>query len=260
MQRLISNFCACCCSLALAAALTVFDTQSAAGQQTFELNEQTFNQWLYNASQGQFDSESELALMLESVDRVCGLSAPQKEKLLLAGRGDYARFERQVDELRAEYVGKTYDQNKVGEIYNKIQPLGMSYQAGLLGESSLFAKVLTQTLTPEQAKDFEQLEAERQQTRYAAKVRLYVAALERSCPLTDKQRTALIELLIGETKAPKRFGQYDWYVILYQAGKVPDEKYEQIIDAAQMRHLKNTLRQGQGMEHFLRQQELLADD
>src|SRR5262245_14994954 len=83
---------------------------AAVGQEEFQLNEQTFNQWLFSASQGSFDSESELSLHVEAVDRICGLNEPQKEKLRLAGRGDYARFGREVDDLKAKYVGKTYGQ------------------------------------------------------------------------------------------------------------------------------------------------------
>ncbi len=231
----------------------------AAGQDTFELNEQTFNQWLFSASQGSFNPDSELTLTVEAVDRVCTLTDPQKEKLRLAANGDFARFKRKVNELRAEYVGKTYSQNEIGQIYQKIQPLGQVYQAGLLGDASLFSKVLANTLTLEQAAKFDHIEAERRRARYAAKVGLFVVTLERNCPLTDKQRTALVELLLKETKPPKVFGQYDWYVIMYQASKVPDAKYEHIIDEAQLKALKQSLRQGAGMQHFLRQQKILDE-
>jgi hypothetical protein len=246
-------------------AVILLSSQSAAAiqvvlEEQFVLNEQTFNQWLYNASQGTFDSESELTLTIEAVDRTCGLSTEQKEKLRLAGRGDYARFEQQVDQLRVKFVGKSYAQNEIGEIYQKVQPLGAAYQAGLLGETSLFAKVLARSLTREQAEDFSQLEARRRQARFAAKVGLFVAAIERSCPFSDQQRSALVDLLVAETKAPRRFGQYDWYVVLYEAGKIPNEKYQQILDEAQMRQFERVLQQGRGMAHFLRQQKILADE
>jgi hypothetical protein len=227
--------------------------------QEFELNDQTFNQWLFSASQGQFDPNSELTLNLEAIDRACGLSEDQKSKLRIAGQGDYARFGRQVDELRAEFVGKTYNQNEIGNIYQKIQPLGQIYQAGLLGNSSLFSKVLANTLTLEQAAKFDRIAEERERARYSAKVRMFVVTVERTCPLTDKQRTALVELLLAETKPPKRFGQYDWYVIMYYASKVPDQRFETILDEAQMRQFKQTLRQGAAMEHFLRQQKFIDE-
>jgi hypothetical protein len=239
-------------------ALAFFATSAQSALcQDFQLNEQTFNQWLFQASQGNFDPDSELALTIEAVDRVCALTDPQKDKLQLAGRGDYARFDRQVDELRAEYVGKTFSQEQIGEVYQKIQPLGEQYQAGLLGDASLFSKVLEKNLTPEQSEKFDHIENERRKARYAAKVGLFVAGLQRSCALTDKQRTEIINLVITETKPPKRFGQYDWYVIMYQAGKVPDEKFQQIVDEAQLKPLKQTLQQGAGMEHWLKQQKII---
>jgi hypothetical protein len=244
---------------ALCVAVIVAICAFGAVAQDFELNEQTFNQWLYSASQGSFDPDSELALTIEAVDRVCGLNNEQKDKLELAGRGDFARFEQRVDELRAQYVGKTYGQEEIGEIYQKIQPLGEIYQAGLLGDASLFSKVLEKNLSQEQAEKFDRIEAERRAARYKAKVGLFVAALQRNCALTDKQRRELIEMLVDQTKPPKRFGQYDWYVILYQAGKLPGERYEQIVDEAQMKPLKQTLQQGIGMEQWLKQQKLIDE-
>lgn len=243
-------------TLALASAA---GSASPALAQDFELNEQTFNQWLFSTSQGKFDGEAELKLHLEATDRVCGLSEEQKENLQLAGRGDYARFSRQVDELKRKYVGKTYDQNEVGNVYQKLQPLSQAYQAGLLGDSSLFAKVRANTLTSEQAAKFDHMEAKRRQARFAAKVGLFIMTVERSCPLTDKQRTALKELFLAEMKPPKQFGQYDWYVIMYEASKVPEAKYEAILDEAQAKQFKLTLRQGQEFQHFLRQQKLIDE-
>jgi hypothetical protein len=126
----------------VAAAILLSGPSVAQAQDNFELNEQTFNQWLFNANQGKFDPDSELSLHIEAVDRVCGLDQSQKEKLRMAGRGDFARFGRQVDDLKAKYVGKTFGQNEIGEIYQKIQPLGQVYQAGLLATSRCSTRCL----------------------------------------------------------------------------------------------------------------------
>lgn len=246
-------------SLAFATVIALAWLMPARAQDNFELNEETFNQWLFNASQGKYNPDSELALMIDSVDRVCGLNDDQKKRLDLAAHGDFTRFERKVDVLKAEYVGKSYGQNEIGEVYQKIQPLGQLYQAGLLGSDSLFAKVLDSTLNSEQAAKFEQVEAERRKARYRAKVRLFVVTAQRSCALTDDQRRALVDLILAETKPPKIFGQYDWYVILFEASKIPDEKYSAIVDEAQMKPLKQMLQQGAGMQQFLRQQKLLDE-
>jgi len=108
----------------LSVAIVIVFVRASSAQDSFELNEQTFNQWLFSASQGTFNPESELTLSVDAVDRVCSLTEDQKTKLRLAAHGDYARFGRRVDRLREKYVGKTYSQNEIGEIYQKIQPLG----------------------------------------------------------------------------------------------------------------------------------------
>ncbi len=248
-------------SIATLVIFTVCATSSTIlyAQEGFELNDQTFDQWVYNSSQGKFDPVSELTLNIEAVDQVCELSKSQEEKLKMAAKGDYARFSRKVDELKAEYVGKTYDQEKIGEIYQKIHPLAQVYQAGLLGKDSLFVKALHRSLSSEQRAKFDEAESKRAKARYESKVRMFVAMLERSCPLTTEQRDKLVELLLNETKPPKYFGQYDWYVIMYQAHKLPDEKYQPLLDEAQLKQLRVNLRQGAGMEHFLRQQKIIDE-
>ena len=70
----------------------------------------------------------------------------------------------------------------------------------MLGPTSLFAKVVHRVLTPEQQEEYEAAEAERRKTRHAAKVRLFVALLEQSCPLKSSQRDALVDLLLKETR------------------------------------------------------------
>ena len=169
------------------------------------------------------------------------------------------RFQLRVDELRTEVVGKTCDQNDINKIYQKVQPLTITYRAGLLGSSSLFSKVLRGTLTPAQLEEYDGLEAERLKQRHAAKVKLFVAVFGQSCPLKDDQRTALVELLLTETRPPKRPSQYDWYVVLAQASKIPNEKFTAILDPAQMRLLKKALNRGRGMADFLKQQDLMPN-
>jgi hypothetical protein len=112
-------------------------------------------------------------------------------------------------------------------------------------------------LTPEQLKKYAAAEAERIRSRHDAKVRLFVAVLERRCPLTDEQRTSLIKLMLTETQPPKRASQFDQYVILVQAGRIPDEKFNAILDAEQCRVLEKMIAQARGLEPHLRQQGVL---
>ena len=219
----------------------------------FVLSDTQFNQWVFRGDRPQDDADSEIAIALEAITRCCRLTAAQQEKLRLAGRGDFARFDQQLYELRQELVDKSYDQNEVNKVYQKIRPLATIYQAGLLGPSSLFAKVVRETLTPEQTEEYEAEQTARRQARHADKVQLFVALLERSCPLSDKQRTALVELLLAETKPPTRSGVYDWYVVPVQVAVIPQEKLQAILDDAQMRVLNKSLERYRGIEQLLKQ-------
>lgn len=231
----------------------------AQAQNQFDLNEQTFNQWLYGNSQP-LNVAATLSAEIDAVDRVCNLTPQQKRKLKLAGRGDEVRFADRVAELHDRLVGKSYDQNEVNEIYQQIQPLAMEFRSGVLGKTSLFRKVLNHTLDPEQKEKFEQVQAERRAARHAARVKLFIVQLERSCPLTNEQRDNLRELLLTETNPPTRASEYDSYVLLYEVSKVPPEKFVDLLDGFQLRVFNQHIQQGRGMEQFLRQQGLLGDD
>jgi hypothetical protein len=223
----------------------------ASAQNRFVMDDNQFDQWLYQGSRQRFDEDSELNLMIESLDRTCHLNDQQKEKLRLAGAGDYARFKQEVDDLRDEVIGKSYDQNEIGKIYQRFQPLTERYQSGLLGEKSLFVKVAQRVLSPEQRVEYEAAEAQRRKLRHAAKVRLFVAILEQNCPLKASQRDAFVELLLKETRPATRATEYDWYVVVIQVGKLPDAKFSPVLDEAQLQYVKKITRQARGMEGHL---------
>ena len=250
MFKLDNGDARCVCAFALSANL-------AHAQNKFVMDENQFNGWLFQGTGQVPNEESEVTLMVEAIDRSCHLTAEQKEKLRLAGHGDYARFDQKVNDLRSECVGKTYDQNEMQELYQKFQPLTQQYQAGMLGSNSLFAKVVHQVLTPEQREEHEAAEAERRKTRHAAKVRLFVAILEQSCPMKASQRDALVELLLKETRPALRSSEYDWYVVIVQAAKIPDSKLKPILDQAQLTYVKKITGQARGMEATLKQMGVL---
>jgi hypothetical protein len=221
------------------------------------MDDRQFNSWLFQRSGQAPDEDSEVTLMVDAIDRTCHLSAGQKEKLLLAGHGDYARFDQKVNDLRSECVGKTYDQTEMQALYQKFQPLRAQYQAGMLGPASLFAKVVNRALKPEQQEEYEAADAERRKTRHEAKVRLFVALLEQSCPLKSSQRDAFVELLLKETRPGLRSSDYDWYIVIVQVAKIPDSKLKPILDPAQLTFVKKVTAQARGMEGRLRQMGVL---
>ena len=226
----------------------------------FEIAESNFDQWIFgsrNAQQGILRVKSQLALQVEAVDHVCGLSEAQLAKLQLAGQGDLTRFLSDVAAVREKFMKVRRNRNAFNKIWQDIQPLQMRINGGLYGETSFFQKVLRRTLTAEQSSRYEEVMWERRQFRYKAKLRLVVMMMERSMPLRSEQRERFISLLKEETKAPQAFGQYDYYVVLYQLTRIPADKLQPIFDEAQMKVLEKYMDQARGMEVWLRQQKIL---
>lgn len=226
----------------------------------FEIAESNFDQWIFgsqNAQQGMQRVESQLTLQVAAVDKACGLTDAQLAKLRLAGQGDVKRFLDDVAVARKKFMRVRRNRNAFNKIWQEIQPLQIRINAGLFGESSFFRKVVSRTLTDAQSSTYEQTLWERSQFRYTAKLQLVVAMMERNMPLRAEQRERFIELLKTETKPPKAFGQYDYYVILYQLTRVPDEKLKPIFDAAQWKVLKQYTAQARAMEAWLKQQKIL---
>jgi hypothetical protein len=246
-------------SLVLAALLTF--AAAPARAQDFTLTDEQFDMWLSNGSNSTLTLvDSQLEIEIQAIDRICRLEPDQVEKLKLAGRGDVTRFRGRVDALRKKLVGRTYDQNEMNEMWQAIQPLQQEMQAGILGDDSLFQKILHRTLQPQQVAEYEAAEAARNANHYSAKVRLYVAVLERSFPMTDEQRQALVRLFLEKTTAPRRFGQNEIYYIMYQASRLKEEDVGKLFDKDYTRALMGAFRQGAGYEHFLRQQGFIFDE
>lgn len=219
-----------------------------------------FNQWVYggrNSDQVQRTLETLLALRIEAIARQCKLSGEQKKRLELAGHGDLVRLTRSVESLRDKYHQVGQDQQKFQEFAQQVGPVQLKLQTGVFGENSLFSKTLKRTVNPEQSALYEQEELQRRKFRYEAKIELVVAMLESTIPLRNDQRQKFVKVLLEETRPPKKTGQYDYYVVLYQAGKLPDEKLKPIFDDAQWQALKRTLEQSRHMERFLQSNGIL---
>ncbi len=231
------------------------------GQPVFMLTDDQFDQWVFggprNSHAGRTKLDSLLTLQIDDVSRICKLSDAQKRKLSLAGHGDIKRFFDRVEEKRKKFNKVKQDQNKIGEIYQELLPLQAVLNSGLFGEGSLYAKTIRTVLSDEEDAQYQKAIQEKSQFRYRAKVELVVAQLDQSVGFRDDQRRKLVDLIVNETSTPTRFGQYDYYLVLYQAGKIGEAKLKPLFEARQWALLNRQLNQGRGMEQFLRTQGLL---
>lgn len=226
----------------------------------FELAESNFDQWVFGAQHsdhGLKRIESLLSLKVAAIKRVCDLTEDQVAKLELAGQGDIKRFYDEVAVVRAKFMKVRRNRNAINNIFLEIRPLQARLHAGLFEQTSFFRKVLKRLLTDEQSSRYEQADWEQTQYRYNARLSLVVSMMERTMPLRAEQREQFIQVLKEETKPPYAFGQYDYYVVLYQLAKIPDQKLKPIFDDAQWKVLKEFAAEGQGMEASLKQHKVL---
>ncbi len=208
------------------------------------------------AQQMELRCQSLLEMRINAVDRTCHLTDAQKSKLRLAASGDMKKFCDAYEQLSSKYVNTRRDPNDVNQIYAVIQPLRTQWQTGILGEQSLFQKIIPATLQPEQVTAFQEEETTRTKARYQAKVKLAITSLDNTLALTDQQRHDLEQLLL-ETPPPKIFGQMDYYYVLVQLSKLPEEKLKPIFDARQWKIMQQAVQRGRAFQNMLVQQGIM---
>jgi hypothetical protein len=94
---------------------------------------------------------------IEQIDRLCKLTAVQREKFQLAARGDIERFVDQFEGVKREFQSRAVDAteeeiiNLGTELCRKAGPLRSRLNSGPFDNNSLFAKTIRTFLTAEQA-------------------------------------------------------------------------------------------------------------
>jgi hypothetical protein len=219
------------------------DTEPAAGAEGVQQQRQVFideanlDQWIFqgqgNADNARRQLQSRLKLQIDDADRVCQLSSAQKEKLALAAEGDIKLFFEEVSQVREKFRAVQTDPNAFNQIWQEIQPLQQRMAKGLFGETSFFAKTLRKILSREQLENYRAKDNERRMYRYRASIEAALAKLESSVPLTDEQSEKLTRLLLENSSPPQTFGQYDYYVVVHQLSKLPEDRLKPLFSDRQ---------------------------
>lgn len=202
----------------------------------------------------------QLRTQLEELNRTCKLTDTQKQKLLLAGRGDIKRFFDLYDRAKEHTQVIQADGQQFVFVRQEVTPLQRNLQAGLFHEESLLCKALPNTLTPEQFARYDGLVRERLAARHRANVETTVKLIERGVSLRDPERRELITLLIAETKPARRTSPYGLYHILPQLDRIPEEKVTRILTPAQWTQAKQHLAQYRAMGEQLKAAGVLSDE
>jgi hypothetical protein len=198
--------------------------------------------------------ESTLSQRVEDVERACGLSAAQKKKLEVAGRGEIKRFFDRVEETRRKIrnLQGPWDNVRVNAIWHEAQPLQQALAVTWFDEQSLFCKALHHTLSAEQTSRYEQEIRDRAVFHYRATISWAAVMLAWNLGWSDDQRQRFEKLLIEETRAPKKFHPHEYNVLMYLASRIPEAKIKPIFDELQWRLLRPQLMQAKNLENWLK--------
>jgi hypothetical protein len=203
--------------------------------------------------------ESQLTLLVEDIDRACRLTAEQKNKVRLTGRGDIKRFFDGFEKVKEQFRSANNDISRLQELQSEIDVFQVVLQTSLFQDDSLVSKSMRHALTEEQSTRYDSLVQERRTAEKRAIVQQVVTFIERGSPLRFDSRLELTDLLTKETKPPRKPSQYDVYVVTYQIGRWPDEKLRPLLDDNQRRALKQLAERSQMLEPTMRQQGLIPD-
>jgi hypothetical protein len=224
-------------------------------------NVEQVDQWIFGRLGGSGGArtklDSSLKLRIEDLNRSCHISDLQKKKLLLAGRGDVKRFFDKIEEVKRKFQNGQNDPN--ANIWQDIQPLQIELNTGLFGDDSIYKKTISKTLDGDQISQYECLQRERRMVRYKATIEWFVVHLDKGLGFTDDQRQRLVELLVNESRPPKKFGQGDYWYLMLQSSLVPEAKLKPIFDVPQWRLLSRQFDQAKRMEPWLKSNGVIPD-
>jgi hypothetical protein len=194
---------------------------------------------------------------IDDLERTCGVTDAQKKKLKLAGRGDIKRIFDRVEEAKRTFRQAQNDPNN--NIWQAIQPIQLEVNAGLFGDESIFQKSIKKTLNDDQMARYDQIMCQRRSSRYRATVEWFVVHLDKVLGFSDDQRRRITELILSKTDAPPKFGQSDYWYLMYQVSQLSDAELKPIFDAPQWRLLSRQLNHARGMQGWLKSSGLLPD-
>jgi hypothetical protein len=197
--------------------------------------------------------ELRLKSRIEQIDRACKLTREQREKLNAAGRGDIKRAFARAEELKGKHVRLVLPAENQPQLIDDVaEHHRATTEVDCFGEGSLFSKILPKTLTPEQTAIREKSMREAASAQHLSTIRWAAGSLALWLQLAPEQRQKLESVLIARTRVPRRFGEYDYYGLLFQMSKLPEEELKTIFNVEQRQKMEHQFAEAKRLESVLR--------
>jgi hypothetical protein len=204
--------------------------------------------------------ETALKSRVETTVRLYGLSAEQKKKLELAGRGDIKRlFDRALEARKRGPVPVGAD-DELPAVVQDNPTHRLTSSSKLFGEGSLFAKTLKTTVTKDQSDRYEKVSRKASLRRHRATLQWVLGTWDQMLALNSEQHQRLEALLIVETRPPRRFGEEDYFGVLFQISRLPEGRLKPIFSNDQWAKLGVQLAEAKRREPMLKKDGYVPDN
>lgn len=212
------------------------------------------------AAAAQTRLELQLRGNLELINEACPITPEQKQKLLLAGRGDIKRLFDRYEEIKQSAPVIQQDGQLLFLFRREINPVQMSLQTGVFHEDSLLHKALPNVLTTAQWTRYQTAARERRLANHRENINRAVKTLENVVPLSDQKRSELVTLLAAEMKPARRTTSYGVYYVLSKLRQLPDDKLKRIYTIPERIRVAQFLSEVQMIEDRVRASGALLED
>jgi hypothetical protein len=201
--------------------------------------------------------EKRLASRIRELNDLCRLTEPQVKKLHLAGRGDIKRYTDRLDSLvKRTTENDSGADSKLGLEMHDLEKT----RDRLFDDGSLFSKTVVKTLSQDQLDRIDAVDRHTNMRLYRDAVTQATRGLAGLANLSTKQTEELSNLILAETRPPRRFGQSDYALVMFQASRLPESKLKPIFLEAQWKLLKQHVASWNDAEQFLRSEGFVFDD
>jgi hypothetical protein len=191
-----------------------------------------------------------LEVRLDELRAVCHLDLEQMHKLTTAGHGDIKRLTDRVYSLMDSGIEVTPEVLRVFRVASRELKTDIERA---FAEGSLFAKIQSATLRPDQIADLVRSRRDKSLVKYRDAVNFTTRRLARLFDLTDKQREEFTTLILNETAPPLKFGRSEYALVMFQAAHLNKVGLRAIFTPSQWAmiapHLQSWADSGEALRH-----------
>lgn len=209
---------------------------------------------------------------LDRVDRTCGLSADQRQRLEFALESDARRIAAEIDATRTRYAGTAVNfqepegQRKWQEFQQDIQRCRSQLQQAF-GKDSLFIDLLAAMLDERQRASLDEELRSRRSFRWRAMIAPVLLKMDETIGLDARQHALVERLLMAaeprlvlDTAPGRRNTHAEQMLVYHQLSKVDTRLVRERLSDRQWQAVSMMMNQGKSMKSWLDQQGLVEPE